>query len=123
MMNTKYTMTCIVGQLRETDIDVQAVNQPLACPFGLLEGLAAAHLARTLVRNSEHDPTTAQIGHGAGVLGEIVELVGVLRLLEFDILAFLGVQQFGYGYLSSVGLSSLVLHGYRIIYHGRISIG
>ena len=80
--------------------------------------MAADHLARSLVRNPEHDPTAAQIGHVTGVLGEIVELVGVLRLLELDVLALRGVQQFGYGYLSSVGLSSLLLHDYKIIHKG-----
>ena len=39
------------------------------------------------------------VGHGAGVLDERVELEGILRLF--------GVQQLGYGHLSSVdGLSS-----------------
>lgn len=112
-----------MASIFEINTYMQLVDEPLARPLGLFEGLAADHLARSLVRNPEHDPTAAQIGHGTGVLGEIVELVGVLRLLELNFLAFLGVQQFGYGYLSSVGLSSLVLHGYRIIYHGRISIG
>lgn len=80
----QYTMTCIVGQLREIDIDVQAVNQPFARPFRLLEGLAAHDLARSLVRYPEHAATAAIIGHGTGVLGEIVKLVGVLRLPKFN---------------------------------------
>jgi hypothetical protein len=41
------------------------------------------------------------VGHGTGILNERVELEGVLRLLELDILAFLDVQQLGYGHLSS----------------------
>ena len=68
----------------------------------LSEDKAADHLAQTLVRNPEHNPTATQIGQGIGVLDEIAELVGVLRLLELDILALLGVQQFGYSHLSSV---------------------
>lgn len=85
--------------------------------------MAADHLARSLVRNPEHDPTAAQIGHGAGVLDERVELEGVLRLLELDILVFFGLQQFGYGYLSSVdGLSPLSLHIYKITHNIRISL-
>ena len=89
----------------------------------IIECLAAHDLARSLVRYPKHDATAAMVGHGTGVLDERVEFEGVLRLLELNVLAFLGVQQFGYGYLSSVGLSSFVLHGYKIIYHGRISIG
>ena len=50
------------------------------------------------VRYPEYDATAAMVGHGAGVLGERVELEGVLRLLELDILAFFGVQQLGYGH-------------------------
>lgn len=69
----------------------------------IIEGLAAHDLARSLVRYPEHDATAAMVGHGTGVLDERVEFEGVLRLLELDILAFFGLQQFGYGYLSSVG--------------------
>ena len=65
--------------------------------------MAADHLARSLVRNPEHDPTAAQIGHGTGVLDERVELEGVLRLLDLDILAVFGIQQLGYDHPSSVG--------------------
>lgn len=81
---------------------MQLADEPLARPFLLLEGLAAHDLARSLVRYPEHDATAAMIGHGAGVLDERVEFEGVLRLLELDILALLGVQQFGYGHLSSM---------------------
>ena len=42
------------------------------------------------------------VGHGTGVLDLRVELEGVLRLLELDILAFLDVQQFGYGHQPNV---------------------
>ena len=39
-----------------------------------------------------YDPPAAQIGHDTGYLGEIVELIGVLRLLGLHVLALLGVQ-------------------------------
>ncbi len=78
---------------------MQLVDEPLARPFWLFEGLAAHDLARTFVRYPEHDATTTMIGHGAGALDERVKLEGILRLF--------GVQQLGYGHLPSVdGLSS-----------------
>ena len=92
-----------MASIFEINTYMQLVDEPLARRFRLLEGLADHDLARSLVRYPEHNATAAMVGHGAGVLGESVELVGVLRLLELDILAFLVVQQFGYGYLSSVG--------------------
>lgn len=69
---------------------------------------------RSLVRYPEHYATAAMVGHGAGVLDERVELEGIPRLLELDILAFFGVQQFGYSHLSSVdGLSSFAYTSIR----------
>ena len=91
-----------MASIFEINTYMQLVDEPLARQLWLLEGLADHDLARTLVRNPEHDATAAMVGHGTGVLDERVEFEGVLRLLELDILAFLGVQQIGHGHLSSM---------------------